>query len=70
MLTIDEFEAKLEPGRRKPNQLFDIVPYKSGFCRIKDYNGCILYLDGILESNDYNERDDSQLFRLKNYGAF
>lgn len=70
VLTVDDYEAKLEYGRQKPNQLFDLLPSKNGYLRFKDYLGCILQLDGILQANDYSERDESQLFRLKPHGVF
>jgi hypothetical protein len=70
VITIDDYEAKLEMGRQKPNQRFEIVPYKNGFLRIKDHTGSVLHLDGILELVNFNERDETQLFRLKAYGIF
>ena len=36
--------------------------YANQTMRIKDYMGDFLYLDGILQSSDYNEKDSTQLF--------
>lgn len=70
VLTIDDFQAHLSTGALKQNQKFEIIPWKNGYVRIKDYTGCILRLEGVLEAAEFSEREDSQLFRLNSTGMF
>lgn len=48
VLTIDDFQAHLSTGSMKQNQKFEIIPWKNGYARIKDYTGSILRLEGVL----------------------
>jgi len=32
--------------------------------------GCLLYLDGILQTREFNDRDDSQVFKFNPVGLF
>ena len=70
VITMEDYEARLEHGKQKSSQMFEIMTYRSGFMRIKDYMGGIVYLDGILQSSDYNEKDDSQMFKINGHGMF
>lgn len=55
VLTIDDFEGRLEVGRQKQNQRFEIVRFKGGVVRIKDNsNNDVMRLDGIFESVDFS----------------
>lgn len=70
VLSMDDFEGRLRVGRLDPNQRFEVIPWKNGFVRIKDFTGAILRIDGVLEAGDFSERDDAQLFRLNSFGMF
>jgi hypothetical protein len=48
VLTIEDYEAHLKVGKQAANQKFEVIPWKNGFVRIKDYSGSILRIDGIL----------------------
>lgn len=48
VLTVNDFEAHLEVGEGREDQKFEVIPYKNGFVRFKDYYGNMLRLDGVL----------------------
>jgi hypothetical protein len=69
VVTIEDYEARLDFGNQSENQKFEIIESNSGL-RLKGYDGMVLNLDGVLQSTEWNDRDETQFFRITPYDIF
>ena len=64
-LSAERYECRLEYGEMTDSQYFNLQEIKDNVFRIRDQEDNYLVLDGILQTDDYAERDTSQEFMLR-----